>query len=102
MTEAMNLLEHVQGKVLVADSGYDSNEVRRAVRDKGMKPVIANGPGRKHKYRVPRTVYRKRYVVECFFHSLKRFRALATRYEKTARNYLALLHLACARIWLDN
>jgi transposase len=40
--------------------------------------------------------------VECFFHTLKRFRAVATRYEKTARNYLALVQLVCARIWLDN
>ena len=36
------------------------------------------------------------------FHELKRFRAIATRYEKTARNYLALVHLACARLWLES
>ncbi|MGD0524763.1 MAG: IS5/IS1182 family transposase, partial [Polyangiaceae bacterium] len=35
-------------------------------------------------------------------HNLKRFRAVATRYEKTARNYLALVQLACARLWLEN
>jgi transposase len=44
---------------------------------------------------------------ECFvhnlkFHNLKRFRAIATRYEKTARNYLALVQLACARLWLES
>ncbi|HLK36257.1 MAG TPA: IS5/IS1182 family transposase, partial [Polyangiaceae bacterium] len=39
--------------------------------------------------------------VEVFFHSLKRFRAIASRYEKTARNFLALVHLACARLWLE-
>jgi transposase len=39
--------------------------------------------------------------VEVFFHSLKRFRAIATRYDKTARNYLALVHVACARLWLE-
>jgi len=39
-------------------------------------------------------------LVEVFFHNLKRFRALATRYEKTARNYLALVHFACALLWL--
>jgi transposase len=34
--------------------------------------------------------------------NLKRFRAIATRYDKTARNFLALVQLACARLWLEN
>jgi transposase len=38
--------------------------------------------------------------VECFFHNLKRFRAIATRFEKTARNFLALTRVACAWLWL--
>ena len=50
---------------------------------------------------LPRELYRKRFHVELFFHHLKRFRALATRYEKTARHYLSLPHLACALQWLN-
>jgi transposase len=38
--------------------------------------------------------------VECFFHNLKRFRAIATRFEKTARNFLALTQVVCAWLWL--
>ena len=38
--------------------------------------------------------------VEVFFFHLKRFRAIATRYDKTAQNYLALVQLACAWLWL--
>ncbi len=102
MTEAKELLKHAQGKFLLADSGYDSNEFLKAVREKGMKPVIHSGPGRKKKLRLNRKLYRNRYVVECFFHNIKRFRAVATRYEKTGRNYLALVHLACAWIWLSS
>ena len=45
-------------------------------------------------------LYRHRYLVEVFFHSRKAFRRIATRYEKTARNYLAIVHLACALQWL--
>jgi transposase len=41
-------------------------------------------------------------MVECFFHRLKRFRAIATRYEKTATNFLAVVHFACAMVWLDD
>lgn len=57
---------------------------------------------RKKKHRLIRALYGKRYLVEVFFHNIKRFRAIGTRYEKTARNYLALLQLVCARLWLEN
>jgi transposase len=102
MIAARELLEHARGKALIGDTGYDSNDFRQAVRDKGMKPVIHSKPERRDKPRLARVLYRQRYLVEVFFHNLKRFRAIATRYDKTARNYLALIQLACARIWLEN
>ena len=102
MSVADELLEHARGKALVADAGYDSNRFRQAVRDRRMKAVIGSKPERPRKLPKVRKLYEKRYLVEIFFHNLKRFRAVATRYEKTARNYLALVQLACARIWLEN
>ncbi len=67
-----------------------------------MQVVICQHPRRKTGHRpLPRELYRKRFLIELFFHHLKRFRALATRYEKTARHYLSLLHLACALQWLN-
>jgi hypothetical protein len=63
-----------------------------------MKPVIHSKPERKKKHRLARNLYRQRYLVEIFFHNLKRFRAIATRYEKTARNYLAIRQVACAAL----
>jgi len=102
MIAANELLQHARGRALLGDSGYDSNEFRQAVRDKKMKAVIHSRPERKKKHRLARTLYRQRYLVEVFFHNLKRFRAVATRYEKTARNYLAMVQLACARLWLEN
>jgi transposase len=102
MIAAKELLGHARGRALIGDTGYDSNEFFGAVRARGMKPVIHSKPERKTKPRLARKLYRLRYVVEIFFHSLKRFRAIATRYDKTARNYLALVHVACARLWLEN
>jgi transposase len=102
MIAAAELLEHARGKALIGDTGYDSNAFLEAVRNKGMKPVIHSKPERKKKHRLARALYRQRYLVEVFFHTLKRFRAIATRYEKTARNYLALVQLACAWIWLES
>ena len=99
-TLAEQLLEHAEGKAVIADTGYDSDAIRRAVRQRGMKAVICANPTRKRKPRLDRKAYAKRYRVEVFFHNLKRFRALAMRFEKTATSYLGALHLACAAIWL--
>jgi transposase len=101
MVAAEELLEHARGRALIGDTGYDSNAFIAAVRAKGMKPVIHSKPERKKKHRLVRALYRQRYLVEVFFHNLKRFRAIATRYEKTPRNYLALVQVACARLWLN-
>nr|WP_141619905.1 transposase [Myxococcus sp. AB036A] len=65
-----------------------------------MKPVIHSNPSRKRALPLDRALYRLRYRVECFFHDLKRFRAVATRYDKTAKCYLAVLHVASMLLWL--
>lgn len=101
MVAAPELLAHARGRALIGDTGYDSNAFLAAVRAKGMKPVIHSKPERHKKHRLVRRLYRQRYLVEVFFHNLKRFRAIATRYEKTARNYLALVQVACAWLWLN-
>jgi len=46
-------------------------------------------------------LYRRRYLVEIFFHHLKRFGVVATRYDKTDQNYLAIVQVACATRWLN-
>jgi transposase len=65
-----------------------------------MKPVIPSHPTRATVHRLDRRLYRIRYRIECLFHRLKRCRRLATRYEKTGRNYLGFVHLACALAWI--
>jgi transposase len=98
---AEEIIPHARGRALIADTGYDADRIVEAVRAHGMKPVIHCNPTRKRKRRLDRKLYPLRYHVECLMHGLKRFRALATRYEKTARNYLALVQVACAFVWLN-
>jgi transposase len=101
VTEAEDLLQYSHGKACIADTGYDSDRVIEVARARGMRVVIPSNPtARKKKRRIDRALYRLRAQVECFFHRLKRFRAIATRYEKTATNFLALVHIACIRMWL--
>lgn len=57
-------------------------------------------PNRKKTCRPRRATYAKRNLVERFFNRLKHFRAIANRFEKNAANYLALVKLASARLWM--
>jgi transposase len=83
------------------DTGYDSNELRAELEMRGIKAVISSKPERKRAIPKDRRLYRKRYLVELFFHSLKRFRGVATRFDKTRASYLALIHVACILLWLN-
>ena len=79
-TMAHELLPAARGKAVVGDSGYDANVFIDAIRDHGMKPVTHANPSRKwHLLELDRKRYRRRYLIECFFHRLKRFRAVACR-----------------------
>ena len=94
------ITQYARGKKLIADTGYDSNALRACVRERGMTAVIHPSASRKQRPRLNRKAYRIRYMVEVFFHNLKRFRGLATRFEKTARHYLSQLHVVCSLLWL--
>ena len=65
-----------------------------------MRPVICPHPNRKKKARLDRKTYRKRYLVEVYFHNIKRFRAVATRFEKNARHYLSLVQIVSSLLWI--
>ena len=89
-----------KGQVLLGDAAYDSDRMRKAIKDQGGWACVKPIPTR---VRVPAFspfLYRYRNVVERFFNKLKHFRAIATRYEKHDENFLALVKLASARIWM--
>ncbi len=73
----------------MADTAYDADHLRQAIAAKGALAVIPNNPSRALKYRLDKHLYAQRHLVECCFSKLKQFRRVATRFEKTARNYLA-------------
>jgi transposase len=87
---------------LIADKAFDADQrVRQPLAAAGKSVVI---PPRDHRRTVPDfdpELYKARHLIENFFCKLKQFRAIATRYDKTARNFLAAIHLAAAIIWLN-
>ncbi|WP_116408588.1 IS5 family transposase [Rhizobium leguminosarum] len=98
--QADALIEGMPAEVVMADTAYDSDRLRQAIADKGAKAVIPNNPSRARKYPLDKQLYAQRYLVECCFSKLKQFRRIATRYEKTVRNYRAMIALAATILWL--
>ena len=87
-------------QILLADRAYDSDTLRTELDERGAWANIKPMPGRVNVPAFSPFLYRYRNLVERFFNKLKHFRAIATRYEKHAANYLALVKLAAIRIWL--
>jgi len=87
---------------LLADKAYDADErVIEPLREAEIEPVIPAKANRKQPRPYDKDLYKARSLIENFFCKLKQFRAIATRYDKTARNFLAAIHLAAAVVWLN-
>ena len=89
-------------KAVLADKGYDSDDVRSSLLLKGVLPIIPPKANRKQPIPCDFVAYRDRNRVERMFNRLKQFRRIATRYDKTALSFLGFLSLAAARIWLPS
>ena len=100
VTEAPALIEAAQGENFIGDKGYDADAIIEAAEAKGMTAVIPPKSNRKHTGKIDFHVYKKRHLVENFFCRLKQFRPVATRYEKTARNFLGFVVIASIKVWL--
>jgi transposase len=83
------LIEGLPAEVVMADTAYDADPLRQAIAAKGAIAVIPNNPSRALNIRSTPAP-----PVECCFSKLKQFRRVATRFEKTARNYRAVVTLA--------
>jgi transposase len=98
--QAQALLMLVEPKALLADKGYDADHFVSCLMERRIEPVIPPKSNRKIKRDCDFALYCERNLVERFFCIIKHFRGIATRYEKTAQNFLAGLHLVCALAWL--
>ena len=98
---AADMLEGLgKGQIPLADRAYDSDALRSALAERGAWANIKPMPDRKRRPAFSSFLYRYRNLAERFFNKLKHSRAVATRFEKHDANYLALVKLAAARIWM--
>ncbi len=99
---ADRLLPDMQADLLIADKAFDADErVITLLADRDKAVVIPPKANRKIHRDYDRDLYKARHLIENFFAKLKQFRAIATRYDKTARNFLAAVHFTAAAIWLN-
>jgi len=94
VTQRAALVAGTAAAVVIADKGYDAAAVVRAVEATGARAVIPTQRNRKVRRGIDAERYKDRNLVERFWGRIKQYRRVATRYEKTARNFLGFLHLA--------
>jgi transposase len=96
------LLPELEAETLIADKAFDADQrVREPLAEAGKTAVIPPRQTRKTPRAFDNDLYKARHLIENFFAKLKQFRAIATRYDKTARCFLAGIHLAAIAIWLN-
>ena len=100
ITQALPLLAGFEPEMVIADKGYDADSLVDVIQTNGAQAVIPPRSNRSEYRDYDRHWYKERNLVERFFNRIKQFRRIATRYEKLDRNFLAMITLVCAYIWL--
>ena len=101
VTQAKALIEDVPIEVVIGDKGYDSRAVVEVIEARGAEAVIPSQKDRKIQREYDRDRYKDRNLVERFWFKLKQYRRVATRYEKTARNFLGFIMVASIMVLLQ-
>ena len=99
-TQANALIDGISASWLLADRGYDSNEIIEKAISQDMKVVIPPKKNRKDQRDYDRYLYSLRHLVENAFLHLKRWRGIATRYAKNTSSFVAAVQIRCISLWL--
>jgi transposase len=94
------LIEGHDVDAVIADKGYDGNDFVKAIEAGGAEAVIPPKKNRVIKREYDKVLYKERNLAERFINRIKQYRRIATRYEKTARNFLGFVHMAAIMILL--
>lgn len=100
ITQADALIKDVVNSHVIADRGYDSKDLRAKLIAQDCKPVIPSKSNSKSPHEYDEHIYKERHVIECFFSKVKYFRRIFSRFDKSARNFVAFLSFVGACIWL--
>ncbi len=93
------MIDGLSADYLLADRGYDSDEIIDFAEENGMITVVPPKKNRKEKRFYDKSLYKLRHLVENAFLNLKRWRAIATRYAKNTENFLAVVQIRSIFLW---
>lgn len=100
ITQAEALIEGWAAQAVIGDKGYDAVALVARIEASGAQAVIPPRKNRTQQRSYDHDLYKDRNLIERFFNRLKQFRRIATRYEKLALNFLSMVNLVCAYVWL--
>ena len=100
VTQGAALISGLEVGYVIADKGYDSSGLVQVIRAGGAEAVIPPRSNRKEPRGYDTHLYKERNLIERFLNKVKHCRRVATRYDKTARNYLAFWQLASIMVLL--
>ncbi len=98
-SKGVDLIEGFDAGYLLADRGYDTNEIVDVATELGMESVIPPKKNRKVLRSYDKELYKLRHLVENAFLDLKEWRGIATRYAKRTSSYLAAVQIRCMFLW---
>jgi putative transposase len=98
---AEELIDVADPDALIGDKAFDADSFVETLTERGINPIIPPKANRTNPRACDFALYGERNLIERFFNKLKHFRAIATRYDKLARNFLAGVQLASAIILLN-
>ena len=88
-------------KQLLGDKGYDADQFRPALAERGIEACIPSKSNRKKLIEHDRILYRQRHKIENMFGRLKDWRRIHTRYDRCAHTFMSAICIAAAVIfWL--
>jgi transposase len=100
INQGVALIEGHDAEAVIADKGYDGDDFVAAIEANGAEAVIPPKKNRIFKREYDEIIYKERNLAERFINRIKQFRRVATRYDKTARNFLGFVHVAAIMVLL--
>lgn len=100
INQGLALIKDHEVKAVIADKGYDGNDFVAAIEATGAEAVIPPKKNRIIKREYDKHTYKERNLAERFINRIKQYRRVATRYEKTGRNFLGFVHVAAIMVLL--
>ncbi len=99
--QAENLIDGFDAEYLLANRGYDSDDIVNKAESQGMNAVIPPRKNRKIQREYDKDLYKLRHLVENAFLHLKRWRGIATRYAKNTKSFIAAVQIRCIALWAN-